>query len=535
MNCSLRSCACFVLLAVCASVVEPQERSTKTTRDSKHSITLEIAVEASPAEVFEMWSTSEGVKSFWVADARIELKDGVCYELFFEPGPNADASLYWMRGTTLRAFENAKSLSFGWSGPAGVPEEHRVFRNTWVELQFERDEQAPALTQVRLTHCGLDAEASGRARRAYVKLYWSNVRRQLRDRCAKSSKSEVGASSSQKPVVIEETEQQPTSRPRQEADGADRVRDGRGKYAPVDGIAPSVIEAMYARVPSWELSYQRDMDARRIRAVHRIASLVEDFHAVTGRYPLERNYGLILTSPEVDVHIRDAGDLRKWLKDNNGDVVQLEEELEEVFKHFQGLPRDPQRIDAWGGPRVYQYHFDGKHYYVSAYFFFPTEHTRLVCEYSFKYQVGSRDMPERKIRRFSAIPPQECDPSGIQTCAENLKEIGKAMHAYAVAHDGKFPGGFAKLARASKLERGLFSCPGAGRKRAGWYACYGYVRGQSVSSNPENVLVYERSDSHYGDGGNVLFVDGEVQFVEPYGKVKELVRQTRKRLLPKKK
>ncbi|MCZ6817056.1 MAG: hypothetical protein O7F76_10250, partial [Planctomycetota bacterium] len=72
------------------------------------------------------------------------------------------------------------------------------------------------------------------------------------------------------------------------------------------------------------------------------------------------------------------------------------------------------------------------------------------------------------------------------------------------------------------------------RKREGWYACYGYIRGQTVSSDPANVLVYERSDSHDGDGSNVLFVDGEVRFVEPNGRVRELVKQTRERLLPRK-
>ncbi len=147
----------------------------------------------------------------------------------------------------------------------------------------------------------------------------------------------------------------------------------------------------------------------------------------------------------------------------------------------------------------------------------------------FKYQVSSRDVPKDKIRKFSSIPLPERDPSGEETCAENLKAIGQAMHAYAEAHHGRFPGGFAKLARAAKLKKQLFSCPGAGEKRSGWYACYGYVRGQTLSDDASNVLVYERPDSHYGEGSNVLFADGMVRFVEPYSKVEKLVETTRER------
>jgi len=44
--------------------------------------------------------------------------------------------------------------------------------------------------------------------------------------------------------------------------------------------------------------------------------------------------------------------------------------------------------------------------------------------------------------------------------------------------------------------------------------------------------VYEK-DWHSGEGGNVLFVDGHVEFVKPYSRVEELVQATKTRIAEK--
>jgi len=52
-----------------------------------------------------------------------------------------------------------------------------------------------------------------------------------------------------------------------------------------------------------------------------------------------------------------------------------------------------------------------------------------------------------------------------------------------------------------------------------------------MSSDFRNVLAYEKHDNHPDEeGGNVLFLDGHVEFISPYSTVEELVAETQQRL-----
>ncbi len=115
-------------------------------------------------------------------------------------------------------------------------------------------------------------------------------------------------------------------------------------------------------------------------------------------------------------------------------------------------------------------------------------------------------------------------------CASNLCALAQGMNLYAERNDGAFPPDFQALIESVPLRHKLFHCPSLGAKVGDLDACYVLIAGQRTSDEPTNVLVYERSDCHGRAGGNVLFVDGHVEFVEPYSRVEELVEQTRQRL-----
>ena len=104
------------------------------------------------------------------------------------------------------------------------------------------------------------------------------------------------------------------------------------------------------------------------------------------------------------------------------------------------------------------------------------------------------------------------------------------MKDYAQAHNGAFPPDFETLIDDGSLTDLEFWCPNSDPDSTDPYECYQYIDGQTTADDPDNVLVYERPECHAGEGGSVLFLDGRAEFVEPYQRVEELVRETDERL-----
>jgi uncharacterized protein YndB with AHSA1/START domain len=111
-------------------------------------IIKEQLVNASREQVWKAFTTSEGVKSFFAPDAKIDLRLGGPYECYFlldgEPGHRGSEEC-----TVLSFLEN-EMLSFTWNAPPQFPE-IRIQR-TFVVIQFfDADENQ---TRVKLTHSG---------------------------------------------------------------------------------------------------------------------------------------------------------------------------------------------------------------------------------------------------------------------------------------------------------------------------------------------------------------------------------------------
>jgi prepilin-type processing-associated H-X9-DG protein len=118
-----------------------------------------------------------------------------------------------------------------------------------------------------------------------------------------------------------------------------------------------------------------------------------------------------------------------------------------------------------------------------------------------------------------------------RSCATNLSGLGNAMAVYANDYDGKFPTPTEwcdLLIEKAAVPPQTFRCLGAGEGSC-HYAMNEHVADLGTSAPPDMVLLFETHDgwnqvgnadiltteNHKGEGCNILFVDGRVEFVKP--------------------
>ncbi|MHC4214444.1 MAG: hypothetical protein ACYSWP_13855 [Planctomycetota bacterium] len=116
---------------------------------------------------------------------------------------------------------------------------------------------------------------------------------------------------------------------------------------------------------------------------------------------------------------------------------------------------------------------------------------------------------------------------GHENCEENLRVVSKAVWAYVENNGGKFPTAdkwCSLLVQNTDLQRGRFIC-----KSAKWGMSNYAINPNATPASPRNmILLFETkggwnqaggpelltTDNHDGAGGNVMFVNGYVGFVE---------------------
>ena len=91
----------------------------------------------------------------------------------------------------------------------------------------------------------------------------------------------------------------------------------------------------------------------------------------------------------------------------------------------------------------------------------------------------------------------------------NLSVIGQVIHIYANEHDDEFPPSLDVLIEESMITEKQLISPRLDDDEES----YVYIAGQNEDSDPRNVLAYERMLD--GEGTNVLFVDGHVEWLRP--------------------
>ncbi|GAB4302082.1 MAG: SRPBCC domain-containing protein [Myxococcota bacterium] len=116
--------------------------------ESFKAIRKEIMVSASLRDVWEAWTTIEGVETFFAPKARIELKMGGAYELYFD-----EEAKIGSRGSeecVTLSYLPFEMLSFSWNAPPQWEDERK--ERTFVVVQFQ--ELGDIRTKVKITHLG---------------------------------------------------------------------------------------------------------------------------------------------------------------------------------------------------------------------------------------------------------------------------------------------------------------------------------------------------------------------------------------------
>jgi len=109
-------------------------------------------------------------------------------------------------------------------------------------------------------------------------------------------------------------------------------------------------------------------------------------------------------------------------------------------------------------------------------------------------------------------------------CMSNLKQIGIALHVYAMDHDGEFPDSLSLLVPRYVSDPSIFVCPDARANGIPGTLHYGYVSGLSESMPPTFVLAYDEVRNHGGQGANAAFIDGHCEWMTLDELAKQIAR-----------
>jgi uncharacterized protein YndB with AHSA1/START domain len=154
-------------------------------------VVTEKVVRGTPRELFALWTTAQGVQSFFAPGAVIEPRVGGEYTMIFAPQQDPEGLSHGTKGARIRVFEPGKRLVFEWipftaraiegaPGPPLAPPEIRNDSMTTVEVTFTA--RGKDRTLVRLRHRGFREGALWDDSLAYFRRVWPLVLESLATR-----------------------------------------------------------------------------------------------------------------------------------------------------------------------------------------------------------------------------------------------------------------------------------------------------------------------------------------------------------------
>jgi uncharacterized protein YndB with AHSA1/START domain len=143
---------------------------------AERAIDKEVVVPAGVEQVWQAWTTREGITSFFAPDARIDARVGGPFEIYInpyaEPGMKGADSMRFM------ALQPPRMLSFDWNAPPSLPEARAQRTFVVVRLHPVSDGQ----TRVTLHHTGWGDGGEWDKAYAYFDRAWGNVLGNLKKR-----------------------------------------------------------------------------------------------------------------------------------------------------------------------------------------------------------------------------------------------------------------------------------------------------------------------------------------------------------------
>lgn len=154
------------LLATSCGIAIAQERV----------ISKQVLVKAPVEAVWQAWTTSEGIKSFFAPDARVEARVDGPFEIYFNP--YAAPGLKGADDMRFLALQPQRMLSFTWNAPPHLPEVRG--QRTFVTVRMHP--AAEGQTHVVLNHGGWGDGGQWDQAYDYFNRAWGNVLANLQKR-----------------------------------------------------------------------------------------------------------------------------------------------------------------------------------------------------------------------------------------------------------------------------------------------------------------------------------------------------------------
>jgi uncharacterized protein YndB with AHSA1/START domain len=147
----------FVLALMGTAPLAAQERQ----------IRVDVTVAATPQQVWPLWTTNEGVQSFFAPGSNIELRVGGLYEIFF--APSAPVGRQGADSMRLLAVEPHRRLLFTWNAPETLP----YVRAQRTVVSVDLSPVGSDSTRVTLRHMGWGSGPEWDEAIAYFESAWN--------------------------------------------------------------------------------------------------------------------------------------------------------------------------------------------------------------------------------------------------------------------------------------------------------------------------------------------------------------------------
>lgn len=139
-------------------------------------INEKVTVKANVDDVWKAWTTTEGVKTFFAPDAKVELRVDGPFEIYINP--LAEPGQKGADDMRILAFQDKKMLTFTWNAPPSLPEARK--QRTVVIVRFIS--RGDALTDVTLQHVGWGEGNEWDKAFDYFTKAWPSVLKNLKKR-----------------------------------------------------------------------------------------------------------------------------------------------------------------------------------------------------------------------------------------------------------------------------------------------------------------------------------------------------------------
>lgn len=133
----------------------------------------EVVVRATIDEVWRAWTTSEGIRSFFVPDSNIDLRIGGPYELFMGMDTPDESGLRGSESCRVLSFLDREMVAFEWNFPPAVMSLRKSGAKTHVVIRLRETEGGRV--RVTLSQLGWGKGADWDAGYSYFDSAWGKV------------------------------------------------------------------------------------------------------------------------------------------------------------------------------------------------------------------------------------------------------------------------------------------------------------------------------------------------------------------------